>query len=699
MGFGQRIAEGNGTCIYQLGVADDGELIGLTLNDLEQSITTLRRMCASAAAELCQVRRHTVEDTPCAGQKYRRAGVIKWRGTRYVAECVIRKLVSGQTKGGEAFQDVRLAVIGAADAGKSTLLGVLTQGELDNARGKARQSLLRHPHELATGRTSSLSHEILGFGPDGIINDYSSARTWENIVEQSVKVVEFMDTCGHPRFLRTTISALSGRRPDYACFVLPAARKRPLDESDKEILELCRLFQVPVFIIVSKIDAASVQDIDQTLALLPELVNQTVRRVTEPSEMGVVVQDFIGNRSIPVFCMSSVTGVGLDLVTEFLRAVPKPSNTDMGSEGFVFMVEDTFNPPDVGTVVSGIVSRGRLALRDEIERETALSLWLGPSGANGDFIRVKVTSIHRQRVPVGSVKGGDAASFAIEVADSSTDKPVSTSLPTSRTGRLHDSEEAALRKKSQRERKKDQDRRIAESSLFGPDSESDDELPFSQGDDVAASTPAMFSFDTDSDDYFPSVPDTWRYIDSPTSEWSESVSADRPNHNKRALGTLINNEDTPRALVQLRPRKGQVILAYPQGLAPPKAFREFEAEIEVLSLPALSAAHSLSSSSNSQIMHIGLGVGSSGVVYIGSVRQTAAVVEVHPEFVDHRGKVSAGAHAPMPPVLADRMLYLGEKGVVRLRFANEPEWFSVGAMIVFRHGKTLARGEVIQVIN
>ena len=33
------------------------------------------------------------------------------------------------------------------DAGKSTLLGVLTHGELDNGRGLARQRLFRHKHE------------------------------------------------------------------------------------------------------------------------------------------------------------------------------------------------------------------------------------------------------------------------------------------------------------------------------------------------------------------------------------------------------------------------------------------------------------------------------------------------------------------------------------------------------------------------
>ena len=65
------------------------------------------------------------------------------------------------------FIDIRLAVLGNVDTGKSTLLGVLTHDELDNGRGRARLNLFRHLHEIQTGRTSSISHEILGFNSKG----------------------------------------------------------------------------------------------------------------------------------------------------------------------------------------------------------------------------------------------------------------------------------------------------------------------------------------------------------------------------------------------------------------------------------------------------------------------------------------------------------------------------------------------------
>ena len=88
---------------------------------------------------------------------------------RFVAEVLVRKVPENQQ-----FIDIRIAVLGNVEAGKSTLLGVLTQGELDNGRGRARLNLFRHLHEIQSGRTSSISHEILGFNSKGEVSKQSA---------------------------------------------------------------------------------------------------------------------------------------------------------------------------------------------------------------------------------------------------------------------------------------------------------------------------------------------------------------------------------------------------------------------------------------------------------------------------------------------------------------------------------------------
>jgi GTPase len=59
--------------------------------------------------------------------------------------------------------DVRIAVIGNVDSGKSTLVGVMSKGVMDDGRGLARQKVFNFGHEAANGRTSSIGQEIMGF--------------------------------------------------------------------------------------------------------------------------------------------------------------------------------------------------------------------------------------------------------------------------------------------------------------------------------------------------------------------------------------------------------------------------------------------------------------------------------------------------------------------------------------------------------
>lgn len=68
-------------------------------------------------------------------------------------------------------------VSGGMDSGKSSLVAVLTHGSdgrplLDNGRGSARMSVLRHKHELESGRTSSISQQVLGYADQGDVLNY-----------------------------------------------------------------------------------------------------------------------------------------------------------------------------------------------------------------------------------------------------------------------------------------------------------------------------------------------------------------------------------------------------------------------------------------------------------------------------------------------------------------------------------------------
>jgi len=113
-----------------------------------------------------------------------------------------------------------LAVGGSADGGKSTLVAVLTHGtdgqpSLDNGHGRARMNILRHKHELVTGRTSSLSAQSLGYDEAGRVLNYGgvTAMTPAEVGAASSKLVTFLDMGGHEKAFKTTLYGLTSMLP------------------------------------------------------------------------------------------------------------------------------------------------------------------------------------------------------------------------------------------------------------------------------------------------------------------------------------------------------------------------------------------------------------------------------------------------------------------------------------------------------
>ena len=120
------------------------------------------------------------------------------------------------------FIDIRIAVLGNVESGKSTLVSVLTHGELDNGNGRARLNLFRHPHEIQTGRTSSINNEIMGFDNMGLVQNFSNCRQADEICEKSSKIITFIDLAGHQKYMKTTVFGLTGYSPDFNMLLINA---------------------------------------------------------------------------------------------------------------------------------------------------------------------------------------------------------------------------------------------------------------------------------------------------------------------------------------------------------------------------------------------------------------------------------------------------------------------------------------------
>lgn len=71
-------------------------------------------------------------------------------------------------------------MIGNVDSGKSTLVGVLTRGVIDDGRGSARKLVFNFTHEQSNGRTSSIGQEIMGFNKENKIVEPERVNATKN---------------------------------------------------------------------------------------------------------------------------------------------------------------------------------------------------------------------------------------------------------------------------------------------------------------------------------------------------------------------------------------------------------------------------------------------------------------------------------------------------------------------------------------
>ena len=95
--------------------------------------------------------------------------------------------------------ELRIASIGNVDSAKSTTISCIANNIIDNGRGFARSKILKHKHEGDTGRTSSIT---------------------QYYINNNDKVIGFIDLAGHEKYLKTTMSGLTGSMIDYGMMTI-----------------------------------------------------------------------------------------------------------------------------------------------------------------------------------------------------------------------------------------------------------------------------------------------------------------------------------------------------------------------------------------------------------------------------------------------------------------------------------------------
>ena len=386
-----RINEGEGECFYNLGVNDKGKLIGITDEEFDETLKNL-----SLVAEKNNYSIQILSKTPVEDDK-----------NSNIYELLVRE--NNENK----YIDIKVAIAGNVDSSKSTTLGCLVTGKLDNGRGLTRMSVFNYIHELKTGRTSSISHEILGYDSLGNIVNYQSLNklSWNEIVQRSTKIVSFFDLAGHERYLKTTILGLASSLPNI-CMIMISANNG-ICKMTKEHIFLCLTMKIPFIFVISKIDLCKERKniLDETIEQINKLTKHvTVRRIPvhikTDDDIILSAKNIYSNSITPVFQISNVTGEGLDDLRKFFNILgekPKEKTNDVE-----YFIDNIFNVKGVGVVVGGHLLSGKISVGD--------TLLFGPK-MDGTFENIIIKSIHCKKVNVQSVNSGSYVCLAFKKID------------------------------------------------------------------------------------------------------------------------------------------------------------------------------------------------------------------------------------------------------------------------------------------
>lgn len=273
---------------------------------------------------------------------------------------------------------------GNADAGKSTTIGVLTSGILDNGNGSARTTVAKHKHE--TKHTSDISERLI-------------------VDKKTKRGITLIDLCGQDTYLKTTTFGLTGHHPDYGLLVVSV--NNGIQPMTKEHFALLVYLDIPIMIVLTRVDIThnsqgTYQTIQNNIQKLCKMAKKQCKFINtydykNPDKEEQINIDEISkmlyesNNTIPIITISNKTGYGIDKLRSLLLTLkPRPLWEETKKESLFYI--DSIFKTDVGTVVSG-TSRGETI-------KVGSTLYLGPK--NKQFYPVRVKSIHnnnRELIP------------------------------------------------------------------------------------------------------------------------------------------------------------------------------------------------------------------------------------------------------------------------------------------------------------
>lgn len=195
---------------------------------------------------------------------------------------------------------------------------------------------------------------------------------------------------------------------DYALILVNS--RHPPTHMTHQHLNLCVNFGIHVIIIFTKVDGCPEHAFKTSKTEVIKLLRapDVGKRPFEiRSEEDIATCMGKLQTLAPMISTSCVTGEGIDLLQKMLFSLPKRRRHERKLERpFEFLVDDIFNVPGVGSVVSGFVNAGSLTVGSNA------NVYVGPTD-DGTFIKTLAKSAHIARINTTHVTAGQSACLAL----------------------------------------------------------------------------------------------------------------------------------------------------------------------------------------------------------------------------------------------------------------------------------------------
>lgn len=375
-----RLLNGRGQAIYLIGVTDEGKIRGLKRDKLKETIDVLSSIALENSFSIID------------SKEYRING-------RYLGKLVIEKAIGKE--------HLLIGTAGHVDHGKSTLVGTLVSGILDDGNGRTRSYLDTQKHEIERGLSADLSFAVYGFDSNGAPLKLKNPLNKEEkawVVKNAAKIVSFVDTVGHEPWLRTTIRGIVGQKLDYG--ILTIACDDGITHITKEHLGILLAMDLPVIVALTKGDKTKdLRRIEIELSDILSLVGKVPKFIRSSRDLETLPSFWETKVLVPVIKTSAITGEGLELLDELFSKLPKRTTPLDKEKDFIMYIDKVYTVKGVGTVVSGSIKQGIIRRNEE--------LYLGPD-SKGTFQKVKAASIEIHHLSVDTAEVGEIVGIAVK---------------------------------------------------------------------------------------------------------------------------------------------------------------------------------------------------------------------------------------------------------------------------------------------